>query len=143
VRTFHRDAVWSPLTLAGNNGNTISTPAACRTSEPYVAGEDEQAIIAMTATASPSNPSADVLYINVMRNLDSQVGANGFTFQTVTQIDNAESFSDGTANASTQKVMSLEAGHVYRFGVGLSSNFNTPISTGYCTMTVMIVKTPS
>jgi hypothetical protein len=78
-----------------------------------------------------------------MRNLDSQVGANGFTFQTLTSVDNAESFSDGTANASTQKVTSLEAGHVYRFGVGLSSNFNTPMSTGYCTMTVMIVKTPS
>jgi hypothetical protein len=140
VRVFHRDAVWAPQTLPGNNGNTIITPVACRMSDPHVAGPGEQAIISMTATATPSNPATDVLYVNVMRNLDSQTSAGGFTFYTVTNVDNAESFSDGTANASTQKVVALDEGHVYRFGVGVSSNSSTSISTGYCTMTVTIVK---
>ena len=133
VHAVSINAIWSPATLLGNNGSTITTPTACR-SAPYTAGAGEAALVTMSATATPSNPAADVLYVNAMLSTDG----GGFTIRTL--IDNAESMSDGTANASTQILIPLEANRAYRFGVGLSSNSSVAISTGYCSALVIIYK---
>jgi hypothetical protein len=133
VLATNLEAVWSPLTLPGNNGSTIVTPTACRTA-PYTAGAGQVALVDMSATATPSNPAADVLYVNVMLSI------NGGPWQIQSVVDQAESMSDGTANASTQDRIALEQGTSYRFGVGVSSNSSVAISTGYCTALVVIYK---
>ena len=134
VKVLGFDDTWHPETLPGNNGNTIVTPEPCTTSI-HIAKQGEIAIVGMSATATPSNPATDVLYINVM----VKVGlAGSWNPQTLT--DNAESMMDGTAHTSTNKAIPLEAGKGYAFGAGVSSNNGVAISTGYCQGTVMIVK---
>ena len=133
VLATNLEAVWSPLTLPGNNGSTILTPAACQTA-PYTAGAGQVAMVNMSATATPSNPAADVLYVNVM------LSTNGGPWLIQSVVDQAESMSDGTANASTQDRIALVQGTSYRFGVGVSSNSSVAISTGYCTALVAIYK---
>jgi hypothetical protein len=135
VHALNIDAVWSPLTLNGNNGNTIVTPSACRTPVSYTAGPGEAALLSMSATATPSSASNDVIYVNPMVST-----TNGASWQTVSSVDQAESMSDGTANASTQDLIALQPGTSYRFGVGLSSNGSVAISTGYCTGLVVIYR---
>jgi hypothetical protein len=128
--------VWSPATLPGNNGNTIITPANCRTSNnpPYMATAGDVAVVNVHGTATPSNPSTDVLYINVMASV------NGAAYAVQTLTDSAESMSDGTANASVSKRINLVAGSTYVFAAGFSSNASVAISTAYCEGTVIIVK---
>ncbi|MCK6587037.1 MAG: hypothetical protein L6Q76_05570 [Polyangiaceae bacterium] len=128
--------MWSPANLPGNNGNTIITPANCRTSNSpaYTAGQNEVAIVNVHGTATPTNPAVDVLYINVM----TSVNGGAYTAQTV--YDSAESMSDNTANASTSKRINLVAGWTYVFAAGFSSNNAVSIGTGYCQGTVLIVK---
>jgi hypothetical protein len=55
-------------------------------------------------------------------------------------VDSAESLSDGTAHATIDMRMPLEAGKSYVFGAGFSSNGALKISTGYCMGTVTIVR---
>jgi hypothetical protein len=126
------DAVWSPANLPGNNGNTIITPMNCRTMS-YTATAGDIAVVNFHGTATPSNPATDVLYINVMTSLNG----NAFNIQTLT--DSAESMSDGTANVSVSKRITLGNGN-YVFGAGFSSNFAVSISTGVCEGTVLIIK---
>src|SRR5215207_5883435 len=120
VLATNLEAVWSPLTLPGNNGSTIVTPTACRTA-PYTAGAGDVALVNMSVTATPSNPAADVLYVNVM------LSTNGGPWLIQSVVDQAESMSDGTANASTQDRIPLVQGNSYRFGVGVSSNSSVAI----------------
>ena len=75
-----------------------------------------------------------MLYVNTMLSTD-----NG-TFLTHSLVDQAESMADGTANASTQDLIPLQAGHTYKFGVGVSSNSPVSVSTGYCTAFVLVCK---
>ncbi len=133
VKVLDFDATWSPTNLLGNNGNAINTPVACRTAS-YVATSGDVAVVNFHGTATPSNAVNDVLYINVM----TSVNGAGFAAQTLT--DSAESMSDGTANASVSKRITLNAGSTYVFGAGFSSNAAVSISTGFCEGTVLIVK---
>ncbi|HLM73778.1 MAG TPA: hypothetical protein VK459_13830, partial [Polyangiaceae bacterium] len=136
IKVLDFDAVWHPANLPGKNGNTIITPANCRTTNnPYTASAGDVAIVNVHGTATPSNPATDVLYINVMTSVNG-----GATFQVQTATDSAESMADGTANASVSKRINLVAGTTYIFGAGFSSNTAVAISTGYCEGTVMIVK---
>ena len=132
VKVLDFDASWSG-NLHGNNGNTIITPVACRTLS-YTATSGEIAIVNVHGTATPTNPVNDVLYINVMASVN-----NGASFSTQTLTDSAESMSDGTANASVSKRITLNSGN-YIFGAGFSSNSAVSISTGFCEGTVIIVK---
>ena len=127
------DHVWSPLVLNGNSGNTVVTPQQCRTAQ-YTAGENEIAVIAVSATGSPSGADNDVLYIQPM------VSKDGGNFMTVMVGDAAESFAEGTAHASSVFALPLEAGVVYVFGAGLSSNGMISVNTGTCQGTVQIVR---
>jgi|GEM_PF-5990011 len=133
VNVLDFDKTWHPATLPGNNGNTIITPSNCRTAS-HTASAGEVAVATFHGTATPSNPATDVLYINVM------MSKNGGTFLAQTATDSAESMSDGTANASVSKRISLTAGATYSFGAGFSANGQVAISTGYCEGTVLIVK---
>ena len=90
--------------------------------------------MAFSATASPTAPVTDVLYINAM------VGENGGQLLPKNTVDAAESLQDGTAHATVNVRYPLEAGKTYVFGVGLASNSALAISPGYCQGVVMIVR---
>jgi hypothetical protein len=124
---------WSPANLPGNNGNTIVTPQICKTAT-YTAGSGELAVIAMSATASPTMPVTDVLYINAM------VAENGGQLQAKNPVDAAESLQDGSAHATLNLRYPLVAGKTYVFGAGLASNAPVTISPGYCYGVVTIVR---
>jgi hypothetical protein len=127
------DAVWSPATVPGNNGNTLLRPEVCRTTE-HVGRENEIALIAVSATMTPSNASTDVLYIEPL------VSKDGGPFNVVLLSVAAESAVDGTAHASTVIAVPLEVGIEYRFGAGFGSNSGYDVSTGTCQGTVQIVR---
>jgi hypothetical protein len=133
VKVLGFDATWSPKPLPGNGGNSIVTPPGCRT-DAHVAGSGEVAVIAMSATGSPSVQTNDVLYINAMASL------NGGAFQVLTAVDQAESLSDGTAHPSLNLGYALEAGKTYVFGAGFSSNNEMTVNTGFCQGVVEIVR---
>ncbi len=133
LKVLQIDGKWSPAKLLGNNGNSPMTPLACRT-PIHTAGENEVAIVHRSATATTPNPVSDALYIN------AGVSKFGSPFQTMSLVEGVESMQDGTAHATTQTVIPLDAGVGYRFGAMLSSNSPTQISAGYCMGTVEIVK---
>jgi Collagen triple helix repeat (20 copies) len=124
---------WSPLGVPGNNGNTVITPAICKTAS-YTAGSGEVAVISLSATASPTMPVTDVLYIKAM------VGENGGQLVEKNQVDAAESLSDGTAHPTLDLRYPLVAGKTYVFGAGFSTNAGVMISPGYCYGVVTIVR---
>ena len=125
--------VWHPATLPGNNGNTIITPDNCQTAA-HTAVAGERALVTGFGTATPSNTATDVLYINIM------VSEDYGPWLVKTYIDHAESMSDGTAQTSTYGEIDLEPGIAYRFATGFSSNASVAISTGYCSLNALIVK---
>jgi hypothetical protein len=127
------DAVWSPATVPGNNGNTLIRPEVCRTSE-HVGRENEIALVAVSATMTPTGASNDVLYIEPL------VSKDGGPFNVVLLGVAAESAVDGTAHASTVVAVPLEVGIEYRFGAGFGSNSGYDVSTGTCQGTVQIVR---
>jgi hypothetical protein len=90
--------------------------------------------MALSATASPSAPVTDVLYISAM------VAENGGQFQPKNTVDAAESLQDGTAHATVNVRYPLEADKKYVFGAGVASNAAVTISPGYCQGVVMIVR---
>lgn len=134
VKALSFNAVWTGTFLPGNNGNTLITPNNCRTAS-YTAGAGEVAFISLTGTASAG--VNDVLYIFGMNSV------NGGAFTLRTQQDSAESLSDGTANASVQGVLSLEAGKTYVFAAAFASNANLTVNPAYCHGAVLILKTAS
>jgi hypothetical protein len=126
VKVLDFSASWSPGDLPGNNGNTLVTPLACRTSS-HAAGDGEVAVIQLAGTGTPSVDANDVLYIAPM------VSVEGGKFEMKnTTIDAAESLSDGTAHATAMLRYPLQAGKKYLFGAGFASNNPLKISTGYC-----------
>jgi hypothetical protein len=124
---------WSPLGVPGNNGNSVITPAICKTAS-YTAGSGEVAVISMSATASPTMPVTDVLYIKAM------VGENGGQLAEKNKVDAAESLGDGTAHPTLELRYPLAPGRTYVFGAGLSTNAGVMISPGYCSGVVTIVR---
>jgi hypothetical protein len=127
------DGYWSPAQLPGNNGSTQIKPVQCRTSE-YVARENEVAVFSLSATASPTSSSTDVLYVEPM------VSKDGGLFQLYLLSVAAESMVDGTAHASTVITIPLEVGVHYVFQAGLASNSAASISVGSCQGTVQILR---
>ena len=135
VTVLDFDASWGPTMLPGNNGNTIISPMACRTTPPYVPQTaKEVAVVTFHGTASPSAAVNDVLYIDVM------VSQNGGAFNAVTVGYSAESMQDGTANASVSKRIPLTQGTSYVFGTGFSSKAAVSVNAGYCQGVVSIQK---
>jgi hypothetical protein len=136
ARALAIDAVFHPLNVPGNSGATVVDPPACRTA-PHTATAGEVAIIALTATASASQAVNDVLYVTARQSVDNGAPA------TVTSpaTDAVESLQDGTANATTHAVVALQAGKVYRWGVGVAANTALTLSPGSCQGTVMIART--
>jgi hypothetical protein len=126
-------AQWSPLGLPGNNGNTIVKPLVCQTAA-YTAGSGEVAVLAFSATASPTAPVTDVLYINAM------VAENGGQLLPKNTVDAAESLEDGAAHATIDLRYPLEAGKSYIFAAGFASNAPVSISPGYCQGVVTIAR---
>jgi hypothetical protein len=133
VKVLDFQADWSGTKLPGNSGNTIVTPPQCRTAS-HVAAAGEVAVIAMSAMGSPSLQASDVLYINAM------VSVNGGALAQKNSFDSAESFSDGSAQATINMRYPLEAGKTYVFGAGFASNFPVTISPGYCQGVVTIAR---
>ncbi|HEY8582815.1 MAG TPA: hypothetical protein VIL49_07700 [Capillimicrobium sp.] len=138
VRVMNIGQQWGPQALPGFSGNTVITPLPCRTTS-HVAGPGETAIISVSATGSPTAAVNDVMYVNPMISVN---GAEPFDRMLATDIDSAESLQDGTANATAQDMINLEAGKSYRWGVGMATNTPVTINPGYCTGTIMIFKTP-
>jgi Collagen triple helix repeat (20 copies) len=132
VEVLDFETTFSPTPLPGNGGNTIVTPVACRTAA-HVASTGQAAVIALTATGSPSVATNDVMYLNAM------VSINGGAFQVASKTDSAESLSDGTAHVTVNIRVPLVAGNTYVFGAGVSSNNALTISTGFCQGVVTIV----
>jgi hypothetical protein len=126
-------AEFSPLNLSGNNGNTRVTPKACTTAT-YTAASGDVAVIDFSATASPTAPVTDVLYVDAMASED------GGQWQPKNIVDAAESLQDGTAHATVSMRLPLVAGRSYVFGAGLSTNSAVSISPGYCIGVVTIVR---
>ena len=124
---------FSPLSVPGNNGNAVITPAICKTGS-YTAGSGEVAVISLSATASPTMPVTDVLYINAM------VAEVGGSFVVKNPVDAAESLQDGTAHPTLDLRYPLVSGKTYVFGAGLSTNAGVAISPGYCFGVVTIVR---
>jgi hypothetical protein len=132
---LHIEGSFGGTVLVGNSGNTITTPDSCRT-PPYTAGTGEKAVISMSAMGSPTSASSDVLYIFSM----VKAGDGPWTV-THPLTDSAESFSDGSANASVHDVHGpLTPGVTYRFATGVASNFPVTINPGYCSGNVLIVR---
>ena len=138
VRALEIDAPFGPLSLPGFSGNTITTPAGCQTS-PYTAQAGDVAILSVSGTGSPTASVNDVMYVNAMQ----KIGNGTWVSLNAANTDAAESLQDGTAYAAAQAVSPLQAGTVYRWGVGLASNNAVTISPGYCRGTVMIVREPA
>jgi hypothetical protein len=126
-------AQFSPINLPGNNGNTRVTPQVCRTAT-YTGVSGDVAVIDFSATASPTAPVTDVLYINAMASED------GGQMEPKNSVDAAESLQDGTAHATVSMRLPLVAGKTYVFGAGLASNSAVAISPGYCIGVVTIVR---
>ena len=126
---------FGPLSLPGFSGNTIVTPAACQTG-PYTAQAGDVAILSTSGTGSPTASVNDVMYINAMQ----KIGSGNWLSVNAANTDAAESLQDGTAYAAAQAVSTLQAGAVYRWGVGVASNNAVTLSPGYCRGTVMIVR---
>lgn len=127
------DAIWSPAKIPGNNGSTLLKPEVCRTSE-YVARGGEVAVIAVSGTASPEDPAADVLYIEPM------VSKDGGAYTLIMSGVAAESMIDGTAHASTVFALPLEVGIEYRFAAAFGSNQAIDVSIGTCQGTVQVLR---
>jgi hypothetical protein len=133
VKVLGFEANWAPTMLPGNSGNTIITPPQCRTAS-HTAAAGEVAVIAMSATGSPSVQASDVLYIN------ARVSANGGALAQKNIFASAESFSDGSAHTTINMRYPLEAGKAYVFGAGFASDFSGTINPGYCQGVVTIAR---
>jgi hypothetical protein len=141
VKALAFAAGFSPAMLPGNFGNTIVTPAACRT-EAYIAGPGESAFLTLSAMGSPSLNVNDVMYIAAMASVNGGTFASLHPKMNSTEYtDMAESLADGTASASVNRVVPLQAGKSYVFGAGFASNNQVTINPGYCYGSVLILKT--
>jgi hypothetical protein len=133
VKVLDFQAEWSYTKLPGNTGATIVTPPACRT-EAHPAGPGEVAVIALSATGSPSLSANDILYINAM------VSVNGSAFAKKNTGYSVEGTGDGTAHPTINMRYPLEAGKTYVFGAGFASNFALTIAPGFCQGVVTIAR---
>jgi hypothetical protein len=137
VKVLQISGQFSPVSLPGNGGQTLLTPSACITPVHW-AGPGETAVLHLSATASPTNPVTDVLYVLPMVSKGlapfARVALPGSPYP-------AEGLQDGTANASVEALVPLTEGLGYVFGVGVGSNNKLSLSPGYCTGTVQIIHT--
>ena len=132
VKALSIDANMLSMELPGGNGQTIITPAACK-SASYTAGPGEVALVSASGTASPDLNTSDVIYVYVM-------SSTGGSFTKAPGGTSAEATSDGTAHVSTQRLLPLDAGKTYVFAVGFASNFKLTVTPGSCQGVVLIVK---
>lgn len=91
-------------------------------------------MINFSATASPTEPKTDVLY------LDAMASENGGQMEPKNSVDAAESLQDGTGHPTVNMRLPLVAGKTYVFGAGLATNTAVTISPGYCMGVVTIVR---
>jgi hypothetical protein len=134
VKVLEIDGDFGPRHLPGFSGNTVVSPAECETAS-YTAAAGDVAIVSVSATGSPTASVNDVMYVAPMQAQGAGKPASLFP----ADVDSAESLHDGTAHAGAQAVSTLQAGSVYRWGVGVASNNALWINPGYCAGTVMIV----
>jgi hypothetical protein len=105
----------STFTLPGNMGNSVVTPAGCRTAS-YTAEPGEIAVINMQVTVSPNPPDNNVLYLKVTASEDAAA------FAVVSGQSQADTLAVSTTHVTNSHVQPLAAGTAYQWGTGLASN---------------------
>lgn len=125
---------------------TLTVPMLCRTSQPYIAGAGERAVINMAASVVPNSAVSGLLEVGLGIDQVAAGQPNSGTFVPYVNLANPiysyESVNDGSATASIHLVLDLVEGQQYIFGTIFRSTALSQynMSRSGCNCNIMIVK---